>query len=209
MYTTQPGSASIAEPVAHLIEELGKLPGIGPKTAQRLAYYILRQPAEDARLLANAIVQVKERIVFCSVCWNLTESDPCALCTNPGRDRAHICVVEQPLDILALERTHSYHGLYHVLHGAISPMDGIGPGELKIEQLISRVTSGGVQEVILATNPSMEGDATAMYITRRLASLPVPVRVTRPARGLPMGGDLEFADEHTLKQALEGRREFR
>jgi len=208
MYNTQPGTASVAEPVARLIDELGKLPGIGPKTAQRLAYFILRQSVDDAHLLAHAILQVKERIVYCSVCWNLTEMDPCALCSDPNRDRAIVCVVEQPLDILALERTVSYRGLYHVLHGAISPMDGIGPGELKIEQLVSRVAAGGIQEIILATNPSMEGDATAMYIMRRLAALSERVRVTRPARGLPMGGDLEFADEHTLRQAIEGRREF-
>jgi recombination protein RecR len=208
MYNAQPGTASVAEPVARLIEELGKLPGVGPKTAQRLAYYILRQPADEARLLANAIIEVKERIVYCSSCWNLTEMDPCALCSDPGRDKGSVCVVEQPLDILALERTLSYHGLYHVLHGAISPMDGIGPSELKIEQLVARVAGGAVQEVILATNPSMEGDATGMYIMRRLAALPMRPRITRPARGLPMGGDLEFADEHTLKQALEGRREF-
>ncbi len=208
MYHSQPGTASVAESVVQLIDELGKLPGIGPKTAQRLAYFILREPVDEARLLANAILQVKERIVYCSVCWNLTEMDPCSLCSDPGRDRGTLCVVEQPLDILALERTMSYRGLYHVLHGAISPMDGIGPGELKIEQLVSRVAGGGIHEVILATNPSMEGDATAMYITRRLATLPEHARVTRPARGLPMGGDLEFADEHTLKQAIEGRREF-
>lgn len=207
MFQTGVGTGSLAEPVAHLIEELGKLPGIGPKTAQRLAYFILRQPAEEARMLAGAIVQVKERIVYCSVCYNLTEADPCAICSDPSRDRSRICVVEQPLDMLALERTHSYHGLYHVLHGAISPMDGIGPSELKIEQLATRVADGGVQEVILATNPNMEGDATSMYLTRRLSDL--AVRVTRPARGLPMGGDLEFADELTLKQALEGRREYR
>jgi recombination protein RecR len=208
MYDPPPGSASVAEPVLHLIDELGKLPGIGPKTAQRLAYFLLRQPVDEARQLANAIIQVKERIVFCSVCWNLTETDPCAICTDTSRDHAFICVIEQPLDILALERTRSYHGLYHVLHGALSPMDGIGPNELKIESLIARVATGEAREVILATNPSMEGDATAMYITRRLAALPTPARVTRPARGLPMGGDLEFADEHTLKQAIEGRREF-
>jgi recombination protein RecR len=208
MYDTQPGTASVAEPVARLIDELGKLPGIGPKTAQRLAYFILREPIDEARQLASAIIDVKDRIVYCSNCWNLTEMNPCALCTDPGRDTGSVCVVEQPLDILALERTHSYHGLYHVLHGAISPMDGIGPGELKIEQLVSRVAGGSIQEVILATNPSMEGDATAMYIMRRLGALPTHPRVTRPARGLPMGGDLEFADEHTLKQALEGRREF-
>ncbi len=208
MYNSQPGTASVAEPVAHLIDELGKLPGVGPKTAQRLAYFILREPVDEARLLADAILQVKERIVYCSICWNLTEMDPCALCSDSGREGGSVCVVEQPLDIVALERTLSYRGRYHVLHGAISPMDGIGPGELKIEQLVSRVAAGEIEEVILATNPSMEGDATALYILRRLASLPRRVRVTRPARGLPMGGDLEFADEHTLRQAIEGRREF-
>ncbi|MGH2409981.1 MAG: recombination mediator RecR [Chloroflexota bacterium] len=207
MFASQPGAGSIAEPVAHLIDQLGKLPGVGPKTAQRLAYFILRQPTEEARLLAEAIVLVKEKIVYCSVCRNLTENDPCAICANPGRDQAAICVVEQPLDILALERAHSYHGLYHVLHGALSPMDGIGPGELKIDQFLLRVTTGDLQEVILATNPTMEGDATAMYLTQRLQGL--PVKVTRPARGLPMGGDLEFADDLTLRQALEGRREYR
>ncbi len=210
MFGSQPGAGSIAEPVAHLIDQLGKLPGVGPKTAQRLAYFILRQSAEEARILANAIVQVKERIVYCSVCCNLTEHDPCAICTNPARDRTAICVVEQPLDILALERTHSFRGLYHVLHGALSPMDGIGPGELKIEPLIRRAAEGGVNEVILATNPTMEGDATAMYLTQRLHALPVnglKISVTRPARGLPVGGDLEFADDLTLRQALEGRRE--
>lgn len=200
-------SPTIAEPVAQLIEELGKLPGIGPKTAQRLAYFILRQPTDEARLLAGAIVRVKEQIVFCSSCFNLTDIDPCAICGSPARDRTRICVVEQPLDIVALERTHSYYGLYHVLHGALSPMDGIGPRELKIDQLLHRVGESGVQEVILATNPNMEGDATANYLIDRLASS--GVRVTRPARGLPMGGDLEFADELTLKQALEGRREYR
>lgn len=207
MYPSQPGAGSIAEPVSHLIDQLAKLPGVGPKTAQRLAYFILRETPEEARLLAEAIVQVKERIVYCSVCRNLTEHDPCAICANPSRDRGVICVVEQPLDILALERTHSYHGLYHVLHGALSPMDGIGPGELRIEQFLQRVAEGEVREVILATNPTMEGDATAMYLTQRLEGR--GLRVTRPARGLPMGGDLEFADDLTLRQALEGRREFK
>jgi recombination protein RecR len=210
VFGSQPGAGSIAEPVAHLIDQLGKLPGVGPKTAQRLAYFILRQSAEEARILASAIVQVKERIVYCSVCCNLTEHDPCAICTNPARDHSAICVVEQPLDILALERTHSFRGLYHVLHGALSPMDGIGPGELKIEPLIRRAAEGGVSEVILATNPTMEGDATAMYLTQRLHALPnhgLKISVTRPARGLPVGGDLEFADDLTLRQALEGRRE--
>ncbi|HWE63784.1 MAG TPA: recombination mediator RecR [Chloroflexota bacterium] len=207
MYTTSGGSAAIAEPIAQLIEELGKLPGVGPKTAQRLAYFILRQPAEEARRLAGAILQVKDRIVFCGTCYNITDTDPCAICANPNRDRTRICVVEQPLDIVALERTHSYYGLYHVLHGALSPMDGIGPGELKIDHLLRRVQEAGIQEVILATNPNMQGDATATYLMRALES--PQLKVTRPARGLPMGGDLEFADELTLRQALEGRREYR
>ena len=207
MFSPQHSQSGIAEPIAQLIEELGKLPGIGPKTAQRLAYFILRQPPEEAHRLAGAIVQVKERIVFCSVCFNITENDPCAICSNAGRDRSRICVVEQPLDIVALERTHSYHGLYHVLHGAISPMDGIGPNELKIPQLLVRLREGGVQEVVLATNPNMEGNVTAMHISQLLA--PLGVRITQPARGLPMGGDLEFADETTLRQAIEGRREVR
>lgn len=207
MFSPQHSQSGIAEPIAQLIEELGKLPGIGPKTAQRLAYFILRQPPEEAQRLAGAIVQVKERIVFCSICFNITENDPCAICSNAGRDRSRICVVEQPLDIVALERTHSYHGLYHVLHGAISPMDGIGPNELKIPQLLLRLREGGIQEVVLATNPNMEGNVTAMHISQLLA--PLAVRITQPARGLPMGGDLEFADETTLRQAIEGRREVR
>lgn len=157
--------------------------------------------------MAAAIVQVKERIVFCEQCFNSTDVNPCAICSNLARDRSRICVVEQPLDILALERTRSYGGLYHVLHGALSPIDGIGPAELKIDDLVRRVRDSGAQEVILATNPNMQGDATATYIARVLA--PLPVRVTRPARGLPMGGDLEFADEQTLRQALDGRRDYR
>lgn len=207
MYRAQTDTAAIAEPLARLIDELSKLPGIGPKTAQRLAFFILRQSPDDVRMLARAISEVKERIGLCSICFNFTEQDPCVICANPGRDQAFICVVEQPLDVVALERTHGYHGLYHVLHGAISPMDGIGPDQLKIAQLEARVVAGGIQEVILATNPNMEGDATAMYLTQRLSRL--GVRVTQPARGLPMGGDLEFADDVTLKQAMDGRREFR
>ncbi len=207
MYRAQTDTTAIAEPLARLIDELAKLPGIGPKTAQRLAFFILRQSPDDVRMLARAIAEVKERIGLCSICFNFTEHDPCVICANPGRDRAFICVVEQPLDVIALERTHGYHGLYHVLHGAISPMDGIGPDQLKIDQLEARVLAGGMQEVILATNPNMEGDATAMYLTQRLSRL--GVRVTQPARGLPMGGDLEFADDVTLKQAMDGRREFR
>ena len=194
-----------AEPVARLIEEFNKLPGIGPKTAQRLTFYLLRMPAEEARGLAEAIVEVKERIGFCSTCFNITESDPCWVCRG-ARDRSMICVVEEPLDVLALERTGYYKGLYHVLHGAISPMEGIGPEELRIRELLGRLGEG-VQEVILATNPNLEGEATAMYLTKLLT--PLGAKVTRLARGLPVGGDLEYADEVTLTRALEGRRELR
>jgi recombination protein RecR len=194
-----------AEPVARLIEEFNKLPGIGPKTAQRLTFYLLRMPNEEARALADAIVEVKERIGFCSTCFNITESDPCWICRG-ARDRTAICVVEEPLDVLAIERTGAFKGLYHVLHGAISPMEGIGPEELRIRELLGRL-SDGVTEVILATNPNLEGEATAMYITKLLS--PLGVRVTRLARGLPVGGDLEYADEVTLTRALEGRRELR
>ena len=193
-----------AEPVARLIDEFNKLPGIGPKTAQRLTFYLLRMPAEEARALADAIVEVKERIGFCSTCFNITESDPCWICRG-ARDRSMICVVEEPLDVLALERTGHYKGLYHVLHGAISPMEGIGPEELRIRELLGRLGEG-VQEVILATNPNLEGEATAMYLTKLLA--PLGPRVTRLARGLPVGGDLEYADEVTLSKALEGRKEM-
>lgn len=195
-----------APPVARLIEEFHKLPGIGPKSAQRLTYHILRLPEADARGLAEAILEVKERITFCSVCQNITDIDPCALCDDPARDGTMICVVEQPLDILALERTRSYRGRYHVLHGAISPMDGVGPEELKVQELLSRLRDGVVREVILATNPNLEGEATAMYLGRLLS--PLGVRVTRLARGLPAGAELEYADDVTLARALEGRREL-
>ncbi len=196
---------STAAPVARLIEEFHKLPGIGPKSAQRLTYYLLRMPAAEARALAQAIVEVKEKITFCSTCENVTDIDPCRICANGQRDRSIICVVEEPLDILALERTQSYRGLYHVLHGAISPMDGIGPEDLKVGELLGRLKSNEVQEVILATNPNLEGEATAMYLGRLLR--PLGLKVTRLARGLPMGGDLEYADDVTLTRALEGRQE--
>jgi len=191
-----------AAPVARLIEEFNKLPGIGPKTAQRLTFYLLRMPADQARALAEAIVDVKERVGFCSVCFNMTEEDPCWVCRGQ-RDRTTICVVEEPLDVLALERTGVYKGMYHVLHGAISPMEGIGPEELRLRELLGRL-SDGVQEVILAMNPDLEGDATAMYVTRLVQ--PLGIKVTRLARGLPVGGDLEYADEVTLIRALQGRR---
>jgi recombination protein RecR len=192
-------------PVARLIEEFHKLPGVGPKSAQRLTYYLLRMPAAEARALAESILEVKERITFCSVCQNVTDANPCRVCDSDRRDRTMICVVEEPMDILAMERSGSYRGLYHVLHGAISPMDGIGPEELKIEELLARLRTNEATEVILATNPNLEGEATAMYLTRLLR--PLGLRITRLARGLPVGGDLEYADDVTLTRALEGRQE--
>ena len=202
---TTDGIHGAVGPVARLVDQFHKLPGIGPKTAQRLTYYLVRMPEEQARELADALISVKERIVLCSECFNITELDPCAICANPQRDRTTICVVEEALDIVSLEKTGSYRGLYHVLHGSISPMNGIGPDELKIHPLIGRVEDG-VREVILATNPNLEGETTSMYIHRLLA--PLDVTVTRPARGLPVGGDLEYADEVTLGRAIEGRQPF-
>jgi len=196
----------IAKPVSRLIEEFSKLPGIGPKTASRLTFYLLRAPEEQARALAEAIQQLKERTVTCSICFNIAEESPCPICRDEGRDRSTICVVEEPLDVLAIERTRGYNGLYHVLHGVISPMDGIGPEDLKIRELLDRLKANPVSEVILATNPSLEGEATAMYLLRLIA--PLGIRVTRLARGLPIGGDLEYADEVTLTRALEGRQEM-
>ena len=201
----------VVEPVARLIEEFTKLPGIGPKTAKRLTFFLLRAPAEEAKALAEAILRMKERVTFCSVCYNITETDPCRICAGDERDRSLICVVDEPLDVLALERTGSYEGLYHVLHGAISPVDGIGPDDLRIDGLLRRLPGAGgiaspVREVILATNPNLEGEATAMYLARLIAAM--GVRVTRLARGLPVGGDLEYADEVTLTRALEGRLEM-
>ncbi len=199
-------STSTAAPLARLIEEFYRLPGIGPKSAQRLAYYLLRMPAADARSLAEAIVEVKDKVTLCSTCQNVTEVDPCRVCTDPGRDRSIMCVVEEPLDILALEHTGSYHGLYHVLHGAISPMDGIGPEDLKVSELLDRLGAGETKEIILATNPNLEGEATSLYIGRLIG--PLGLRVTRLARGLPAGGDLEYADDLTLTRALEGRQDM-
>jgi recombination protein RecR len=194
------------EPVTRLIEEFSRLPGIGPKTASRLTFYLLRAPVEQAMALAEAIRQLKDRISFCEVCYNITETSPCSVCQDEHRDRTQICVVEEPLDVLALERTHAYRGLYHVLHGAISPVEGIGPADLRIAELMDRLRDGHVNEVILATNPTLEGEATAMYLERQFA--PLQVRITRLARGLPVGGDLEYADEITLARAIEGRREM-
>lgn len=199
-------SKAVPESVTRLIDEFSRLPGIGPKTASRLTYYLLRSPDEQAESLAQALHELKARTRFCSICFNITEADPCPICSDEERDAATLCVVEEPLDVLAIERTREYRGRYHVLHGAISPVEGIGPENLRIRELVERMRGGLVREVILATNPSLEGEATAMYLQRQL--VPLGVRVTRLARGLPMGGDLEYADEVTLSRALEGRREM-
>ena len=198
--------SDIAQPVVALIEEFSKLPGVGVKTAQRLTFFLLRSPTDQARRLAEAILRVKEDIIYCSRCFNITETDPCPTCSNPNRDQELICVVEEPLDVIALEKTGVYKGLYHVLHGALSPVEGIGPKDLRIAELLQRVAASTVQEVILATNPSLEGEYTAFYLKREL--LPLNVRITALARGLPTGADLEYADEGTLSRALEGRREM-
>jgi recombination protein RecR len=195
-----------AKPVSRLIDEFHKLPGIGPKTAQRLTYHLIRMPDDEARQLAEAILAVKDKIILCSTCQNITDEDPCVFCRSAKRDHTKICIVAEPLDILPLERTGGFKGLYHVLHGAISPADGIGPDELKMRELLDRLKSGEVQEVILATNPNLEGEATAMYIQRLIS--PLGIKVTRLARGLPFGADLEYADEVTLTRALENRQEM-
>jgi len=197
-------ATALARPLARLIDELSKLPGIGPKTAQRLAYHILRAREADAESLAAAVRAVKTDLRYCSVCFNIAEADPCAVCAADDRDHTVICVVEEPLDVLAIERTGQFTGVYHVLHGAISPVNGVRPDDLKIAQLVRRVRAGGVVELILATNPNLEGEATAMYVAQLVAG--AGVSVTRLARGLPMGGDLEYADELTVSRALEGRR---
>jgi recombination protein RecR len=194
------------EPVTRLIEAFSQLPGIGPKTASRLTFYLLRRPAEQALALADAVKELKQKVVFCTSCFNITEASPCAVCRDEGRDRTTICVVEEPLDVLAIERTGEYRGLYHVLHGALSPVEGIGPDELRIDELVARARARVVKEVLLATNPNLEGEATGMYIARLLQ--PLNVRVTRLARGLPVGGDLEYADTITLSRALQGRQEM-
>lgn len=197
---------TIPQPVLRLIDAFSRLPGIGPKSASRLTYYLLRSQSDDTTELAQALTELRERTQFCSVCFNITEENPCPICKSEERDRNVICVVEEPLDVMAIERTREYRGLYHVLHGVISPMDGIGPEDLRIRELIDRVDAGTIKEVILATNPSLEGENTAMYIQRKI-SKPM-IKITRLARGLPMGGDLEYADEVTLARALEGRREM-
>ena len=191
--------------VENLIAQLTRLPGIGQRTAQRLAFHILQRGSDEALALSSAIVEVKERVRFCSECGNLTEEETCAICRDPRRDRTTICVVEQPVDVVSLERTNEYRGLYHVLGGALSPIDGVEPGDLRIDELLSRVERNRVQEVVLATNPTMTGEATAAFLAGRLRDR---VRVTRLASGLPVGGDLEYADEVTLGRALSGRREM-
>ena len=196
-------SAAAAPPVARLIDELAKLPGIGTKTASRLAFSLLRGSREEATALAEAILEVKERIRLCSICFNTTEDDPCAICADPSRESA-ICVVEEPLDVIALERTGQFKGRYHVLHGAVSPVEGIGPDKLKIQELLARVRNESPDEVIVATDLDLPGEATATYLHRLL--VPMGVNVTRPASGLPVGGDLEYADEVTLGRAMQARR---
>lgn len=192
--------------VMRLIEEFHRLPGIGPKTAQRLTFFLLRAPKEHAQSLAEALAHLKENVVTCSICANIAEQNPCAICRDDARDRSIICVVEEPLDVLAIERTREYHGLYHVLHGAISPVEGIGPEDLRVGELLTRLPKdSGIKEIVLATNPNLEGEATAMYLERLIK--PLGIKLTRLARGLPMGSDLEYADEVTLTRALEGRRE--
>jgi recombination protein RecR len=193
-------------PIQDLIDELSRLPGIGPKSAQRLAFYMVKAPSEDARRLAEAIVAAKEKVRFCRECYSVAEGDLCRVCRDPGRDPTMICVVEEPKDQAAVEKAGVIKGRYHVLGGAISPLEGVGPDDLRVQELLDRVARDGVTEVILATNPNLEGNATAMYVAALLK--PVGVRVTRLASGLPVGGDLEYADEVTLGQALEGRREM-
>ena len=201
-----PDFLTTAKPISRLIEEFNKLPGIGPKTAQRLAYHLLQAPPERSRDLADAVLGIKENLRLCSVCLNITDTDPCGICADETRDVTKVCVVEEPIDIIPLERTRKFHGLYHVLHGVISPGDGIKPEDLRIRELLGRLSRTGITEVILATNPNVEGEATSMYIQRLIS--PLGIRITRLARGLPFGGDLEYADAVTLSRALEGRQEM-
>ena len=200
------GLIPTAEAVYKLIQELNKLPGIGPKSAQRLTYHLLRAPEEQAKLLAKAILSIKQETKLCSICLNVTDSDPCLICRSDQRDRSKICIVEQPQDILALEHTKIYNGLYHVLHGAISPTEGVGTDDIRIKELMERLQGSPVSEVILATNPTLEGEQTAMYLNKLIS--PLGIRVTRLARGLPFGTELEYADDVTLTRAIEGRQEF-
>ncbi|MDI6715343.1 MAG: recombination mediator RecR [Actinomycetota bacterium] len=195
-----------AGPVANLIEELSKLPGVGPKTAQRLAFYILKTAPDDAKKLARAIDEVKDKIRFCEICFNVTDQTTCEFCRNANRDHSVICVVEEPRDIVALEKTGEFKGVYHVLQGSISPIDGIGPDDIRVKELLRRLSGNEIREIIIATNPNIEGEATAMYLAKLIK--PLGVKVSRIASGLPVGGDLEYADEVTLGRALEGRREM-
>ena len=197
---------TVAEPISRLIEELNKLPGIGPKSAKRLAYHLLRSPNEEAKALAEAILTLKEKIKLCSVCLDNTDCDPCRICQDKQRDHSKICVVEKPSDILPLEQTGKYSGVYHVLHGTINPTQGIGPEDLRIRELLARLKDGSITEVIVATNPNVESETMALYLQRLIT--PLGIRVTRLARGLPFGAELEYADDLTLGQALENRREF-
>ena len=192
--------------VDRLVQELNKLPGVGPKSAQRLAFHLLRASDEQTKMLAEAILSVKQKTKLCSTCFNITDTDPCPICRNPQRTRSQVCIVEQPQDILALEHTKTYNGLYHVLHGAISPTEGVGTGDIRINELMERLKEGSVTEVILATNPTLEGEQTAMYLNKIIT--PLGIRVTRLARGLPFGTELEYADDVTLTRAIEGRQEF-
>ncbi len=194
------------EPIAKLIDSFSRLPGVGPKTAARLAFYILRMKEEDVMNFAKALVNVKRNLLYCSVCCNITDTDPCRVCSDKQRDRSVICVVQEARDLVAMERTKEFHGMYHVLQGAISPMEGIGPDDIRVAELLRRLADDEVQELILATNPNIEGEATAMYLSRLVK--PFQIKVTRIAHGLPVGGDLEYADEVTLSKALEGRREL-
>jgi recombination protein RecR len=200
-------SSAVPLPVSRLIEALTRLPGIGSKTASRLTYYLLRSPESESKELAQALMEIHEGTTLCSVCYNITVDDPCVVCADRDRDHEVICVVEEPLDVVAIERTGVFRGRYHVLHGAISPVEGIGPETLRIEELITRVSQDAVKELILAMNPTMEGEATVMFIKQRLSNH--PIRITRLARGLPSGGDLEYADVTTLSQALQGRMEVK
>jgi recombination protein RecR len=203
---TQENISGAAPSLARLVQELNRLPGIGPKSAQRLAYYIIRLPDEEAYALADAVTAVKQNIVFCEECQNLTDASPCQVCSDPRRDRTIICVVEDPLDVLAMERTRSFRGLYHVLHGVISPMNGVGPDQIKLKELFSRLTRADISEMVVATNPTLEGEATAMYIRRHQGR--DDLKVTHLARGLPVGGSLEYTDETTLTRAFQGRQEL-
>jgi recombination protein RecR len=203
---TQENISGAAPSLARLVQELNRLPGIGPKSAQRLAYYIIRLPDDEAYALADAVTSVKQNIVFCEECQNLTDASPCQVCSDPRRDQTIICVVEDPLDVLAMERTRSFRGLYHVLHGVISPINGIGPDQIRLKELFSRLDRPEVTEMVVATNPTLEGEATAMYIRRHQGR--TDLRVTHLARGLPVGGSLEYTDETTLTKAFQGRQEI-